>query len=83
MEMGVSRQAVIAQLVVAAEQAKLMMEPSSIIGAMKNIAQISGYYRQDAVKRAELTDGQSVVQTNVLMMTDSQLLAAIAEARAS
>jgi hypothetical protein len=64
---------VIAHLVAAAEQVKLMMEPSSIVSAMKNIAQISGYYRHDGGQRAELTDGQSVVQTNFLAMTDAQL----------
>jgi phage terminase small subunit len=76
-EIGVSRQAVIAELVGAAEMAKLMMEPSSIISAMKNIAQISGYYRQDVVARVKLTGGQSVVQANFLAMTDEQLTATI------
>lgn len=76
-EIGVSRQAVIAQLVAAADQAKLMMEPSSIISAMKNIAQISGYYRPEVVARVKLTDGPSVVQVKFLAMTDAQLTATI------
>jgi phage terminase small subunit len=82
-EIGVSRQAVIAQLVAAAEQAKLMMEPSSIVSAMKNIAQISGYYRHDGVKRAELTDVQSVVQAKFSAMTDAELVALIGQSNAA
>jgi phage terminase small subunit len=76
-EIGVSRQKVIAQLVGAAELAKLMMEPGQIINALKNIAQMSGYYRQEEVARVKLTDGQSAIQANLLTMTDEQLTATI------
>ena len=48
-EIGVSRQAVIAQLVGAAELAKLMMEPGQIVSALRQIALMSGYYRQEEV----------------------------------
>jgi phage terminase small subunit len=76
-EIGVSRQALISQLVSAAEMAKLMMEPSLIISAMKSIAEISGYYRQEEVVRVKRTDGQSAVQAKFLAMTDEQLTATI------
>lgn len=72
-EIGVSRQGVIAQLVGAADQAKLMMQPSSIIIAMKNIAQICGYYRQGEVKQVKLTTGQGALQTKFAAMTDAEL----------
>ena len=60
-EIGVSRQAVIAQLVGAAEMAKLMMEPSSMISAYRNVAQICGYYRQEEVKPVKAGDGGEVL----------------------
>ena len=82
-EIGVSRRAVIAQLVAAADQAKLMMEPSSIISAMKNIAQISGYYRQEKVKPVKLSGDQAAVQANYAMMTDTQLFALVDAGRAA
>jgi phage terminase small subunit len=76
-EIGVSRQAVIAQLVGAAEMAKLMMEPGQIVSALRQIALMSGYYRQEEVAHVKQTDGQSVVQANFLAMTDEQLTATI------
>ena len=83
LEIGVSRQAVIAQLVEAADQAKIMMEPSSIVSAMKNIAQICGYYRQDDIKAVKLTADQGAVRADFARMTDAQLYSLIANGSGS
>ena len=79
---GVSRQAVISQLVAAADQAKLMMEPSSIISAMKNIAQICGYYRREEVKSAVGEDGQ-VELDRLDQLSDADLLKLITVGQAA
>ena len=80
-EIGVSRQKLIAQLVAAAELAKLMMQPSSIISAMKNIALISGYYRQEGAKPVGGRDDGGMMD-RLRGMTDAQL-AKIAQAGAA
>ncbi len=77
-KIGVSRQAVIAQLVAASEMAKELKEPAAMISAFKNVAQICGYYRQEEVRPAKLTGDQVAAQANFAMMSDAQLLALIA-----
>jgi phage terminase small subunit len=72
-DIRVSRQAVIDQLVAAAEAAKLMQEPSQIVNALKNVAQICGYYRQEAVKPAVSDDGQ-VELRRLNKLSDADLL---------
>jgi hypothetical protein len=78
-EIGVSRQAVIAQLVGAADLAKLMMEPGQIVSALRQIALMSGFYRQEKVARARLTDGQNVAKDKFAAMTDAELVALIGQ----
>ena len=78
-EMGMSRAAVIADLVGAADMAKLMMDPGQIINALKNIAQMSGYYRQEDLKGERLTIGRGTAQAKYSAMSDAQLLALIAQ----
>ena len=56
-EMGVSRQAVIAQFVGAADLARELREPASMISAFRNVAQICGYYRQEEVAAVPVGDG--------------------------
>jgi phage terminase small subunit len=79
-EMGVSRQAVIAQLVAAAEMAKLMMEPGQIVSALRQIALMSGYYRQEGEKPV-MDDGNGLA--NFERMSDAELLKIIATGQAS
>lgn len=81
-EIGISRQAVIAAMVGAADLARELREPASMISAFRNVAQICGYYRQEAVKTVKMTDGQRAVQANILAMTDAQLLAVIGQGAA-
>lgn len=49
-EIGVSRQKVIAELVEAADLARELQEPGAMISAFRNVAQICGFYEQDAAK---------------------------------
>jgi hypothetical protein len=79
--MRVSRQGVISELVEAAEMAKMMMEPASIISAMKNVALICGYYQQEQVKPARVAaDDAELVRMNAL--SDAELLKIIAAGQA-
>jgi len=81
-EMGVSRQKVIAELVGAANLARELREPASMISAFRNVAQICGYFRREEVVRERLTDGQSVVHANFAAMTDADLVALIGQGNA-
>ncbi len=60
-EIGVSRQAVIAELVGAADLARELREPSSMISAYRNVAQICGYFRQEEAKPVKAGDGGEVL----------------------
>ncbi|WP_210546124.1 hypothetical protein [Rhodoferax sp. PAMC 29310] len=59
--------------------AKLMMEPGQIVSALRQIALMSGYYRQEEVARVRLTDRQSVVKDKFAAMTDAELVALIGQ----
>lgn len=72
-EIGVSRQAVIAQLVAAANLARELQEPASIVTAYRNVAQICGYYRQEEVKLAKAGDGGEVLD-GLNRLSDKELL---------
>jgi hypothetical protein len=74
-EMGVSRLAVIAQLVAAADLARELQEPSSIVSAYRNVAQICGYLRQDgaAAVSADAGDG-SLTMERFRGMSDLELM---------
>ena len=74
-EIGLSRQRVIAQLVGAAEMAKLMREPGQIVSALRQIALMSGYYRQEAVTNvpADAGDG-SLTMERLRQMSDQELM---------
>jgi phage terminase small subunit len=72
-EIGVSRQAVIAQLVGAADLARELREPSSMISAFRNVAQICGYYRQEEVAAAQ-ADAGGFVMERLRGMSDQELM---------
>ncbi len=72
-EMGVSRQAVIAQLVGAADLARELREPASMISAFRNVAQICGYYRQEEVAAAP-ADAGGLVMERLRGMSDQELM---------
>ena len=71
-EIGVSRQAVIAELVGAADLARELREPSSMISAFRNVAQICGYYRQEEVKPVKAGDGGEVLD-RLNRLSDTEL----------
>ncbi|MBC7621483.1 MAG: terminase small subunit [Candidatus Saccharibacteria bacterium] len=75
-EMGVSRQAVIEQLVGAADLARELREPASMISAFRNVAQICGYFRQEEVKPVR-TGGGSEVLYRLQGMSDAELAAMV------
>ena len=75
-EIGVSRQAVIAQLVASADLARELREPSSMISAYRNVAQICGYYRQEEVTTVKAGDGGEVLD-RLNRLSDRELVALI------
>ncbi|MBC7617745.1 MAG: terminase small subunit [Candidatus Saccharibacteria bacterium] len=72
-EIGVSRQAVIAQLLGAADLARELREPASMISAYRNVAQICGYYRQEEVAAAP-ADAGGLVMERLRGMSDQELI---------
>ena len=60
-EIGVSRQAVIAQLVAAVGLARQLEEPAAMVNALKNVAQLCGYYRQVGEKSMKAEAGGDVL----------------------
>ena len=70
---GVSRQKVIAELVGAAELAKELKEPASMISAFRNVAQICGYYRQEEAVPVKAGDGGEVMD-RLNRLSDKELL---------
>ena len=74
-EIGLSRQAVIGQLVGAADLAREMKEPSSMISAYRNVAQICGYYRQDGVAAVPSDAGDvRLAMERLRGMSDQELM---------
>ena len=73
-EIGVSRQAVIAQLVGAADLARELKEPSSMISAYRNVAQICGYYRQEEVAAAAKAADGGEVLARLNRLSDKELV---------
>lgn len=78
-EIGLSRQAVIAQLVAAAELARGLREPSAMISALRNVAQICGYYRQDEVKAPADVGDEAGVMARLQQMSNAELARLIEE----
>ena len=72
-EMGVSRQALIAQLVAAADFARELKEPSSMISAYRTVAQICGYYRHEEEKPMKAGDGGEVLD-RLNRLSDKELV---------
>lgn len=72
-DMRVSRQGVIAALVDAVDLARSLKEPSAMVSALKNVAQICGYYRQEEVRPA--SRGEDAAAMDRLQgMSDAELV---------
>ncbi len=80
LEMEVTRQGVIAQLVAAAEMAKLTQEPSSIVSAMRQVALMCGYYRQETLKVKPSVEGLEVLD-RMNRLSDAELVRIVADGR--
>lgn len=79
-DMRVSRQGVIAALVEAVDLARSLKEPSAMVSALKNVGQICGYYRQEAVR--ESGGGDEVVMARMQGMSDAELVKIIGAGQA-
>lgn len=79
-EIGVSRQKVIAELVGAADLARELREPASMISAFKNVAQICGYLNHKGEDSARTSDGVGDAAMDRLQGMSDAELAALARA---
>ncbi len=80
-EIKFSRQGLIAEMVGIAEAAlsdKESGSPAIAISALRQVALMAGYYRQDDVKEVKLTADQGSVRADFAKMTDAQLYSLIA-----
>ena len=74
-EIGVSRQAVIAQMVAAANLARDLQLPAAIVSAYRNVAQICGYFRHEALNTAAADAGDDgMVMGRLRAMSDQELI---------
>ena len=74
-EIGLSRQAVIAQLVEAANLARELQEPATIVSAYRSVAHMCGFFRHEAPNTAvaEAGDGE-MVMGRLRDMSDQELI---------
>ena len=80
-DMRVSRQGVIASLMETVDLARSLQEPSALVNALKNVAQICGYYRQEEVKPASVAADDADLM-RLQGMTDAELLEIVRTGRA-
>ena len=76
-DMGMSRERLLAELVAAADLAKLLQLPMGIVAAYREIAKICGFYQPEHV-RVEVDLGGQNVMNRMKMMSDEELLQVIA-----
>lgn len=72
-EIGVSRQAVIAELVGAVELARQLQEPASMITGLKNVAAICGYLRGESVSAGAVAAQGGAVIDRLNRLSDLEL----------
>ena len=73
-EIGVSRQKLIAQLVEAANLARELQEPAAIVSAYRSVAQMCGYFRDEApnTASADASNG-GMAMSQLRAMSDQEL----------
>jgi phage terminase small subunit len=81
-DMGMSRERLLAELVAAADLAKLLQLPMGIVAAYREIAKICGFYQPERV-RVEVDLGGQNVMNRIKRMTDEELLALMAQGAAA
>ena len=81
-DMGMSRERLLAELVAAADLAKSLQLPMGIVAAYREIAKICGFYQPERV-RVEVDLGGQDVMGRMKLMTDEELLALMAQGAAA
>ena len=78
-ELQITRQGVIRGLLDAVEMGRHQQNPSAMVGALREVAKMLGFYEPEVKKIEVLTTDQSSRQANFAAMNDAQLLALIAQ----
>ena len=78
-ELQITRQGVIRGLLDAVELGREQQNPSAMVGALREVAKMLGFYEPEVKKIEVLTTDQSSKQANFAAMNDAQLLALIAQ----
>ena len=80
-ELQITRQGVIRGLLDAVEMGREQQNPSAMVGALREVAKILGFFAPE-VKRVELSARQNGVYQDLASWSDAQLLDAIAASSA-
>ena len=78
-ELQITRQGVISGLLDAVEMGRHQQNPAAMVGALREVAKMLGFYEPEVKKIEVLTTDQSSKQANFAAMNDAQLLALIAQ----
>ena len=78
-ELQITRQGVIRGLLDAVELGREQQNPSAMVGALREVAKMLGFYEPEVKKIEVLTTDQSSRQANFAAMNDAQLLALIGQ----
>ena len=78
-ELQITRQGVIRGLLDAVEMGRHQQNPAAMVGALREVAKMLGFYEPEVNKIEVLTTDQSSKQANFAAMNDAQLLALIAQ----
>lgn len=77
--LGLSRAAVMAELVAAADLARTLQEPGAMINAWKQIALMAGFYKPEEAKLSTLTPAQAAARGRYEAMSDAELMEIMAK----
>ena len=75
-ELQITRQGVIQGLLAAVDMGKEQRNPAAMIGALREVAKLLGFY-QPAVKQVVITSDRDAVYSKLNAMTDQELIALI------
>ena len=76
--LGMSRADVMAELVGAAELARVQHEPGAMINAWKQVAMMAGFYKPETMNVTTLTPAQVAARGKYEAMSDAELMAILA-----
>ena len=75
-ELQITRQGVIQGLLAAVDMGKEQRNPAAMVGALREVAKLLGFY-QPAVKQVVITSDRDAVYSKLNAMTDQELIALI------